>query len=73
MAIPFIDQPTPVSFVQETEELIHVLRKKKEELISEIESGSCSSLSRFETYRSMFGRIDAEIETLELELKQTQV
>lgn len=73
MAIPVMDQPIPVSFVQETEDVIHVLRKKKEELISEIESGSCNSLSRFETYRTMFGRIDAEIESLESELNQTQV
>lgn len=58
-------QRLPASFVAETEDVIHALRKKKEALISEIESGTCNSLSRFETYRIMFDRIDAEIEALE--------
>lgn len=65
MPAPIACQPLPTSFVEETEDVIHALRKKKEALISEIENGSCTSLSRFETYRIMFDRIDAEIEALE--------
>lgn len=58
-------QPLPASFVEDTEDVIYALRRKKEALISEIESGACNSLSRFETYRIIFDRIDAEIEALE--------
>lgn len=68
MPAPAVYQPVPASFVEETEDVVHALRTKKEEMISEIESGSCTSLSRFETYRIMFNRIDAEIETLETKL-----
>lgn len=68
MSAPDVYQSAPASFVEETEDTVHALRMKKEAMISEIENGSCTSLSRFETYRIMLDRIDTEIETLESRL-----